>query len=350
MHLRHFLAASAASVTLACALAAPAYAQETTSAVSGQVTGDGGAPIGGAKVTVVHTPSGTTASATTGAGGNFDLRGLRVGGPYTVTVDAPGYAPQTIDNVMLTVGDTTGVPVQLTQREIVVSASAAGSRVLVNGSQSTFRSDDIANIVSARRDVRDIVRRDLLASYNPNVGGVAIAGGNIRTQRFSVDGVQMQDSFGLNYGGLPSTRGIVSIEAIEQLTVKAAPFDISEGNFQGGAVNVVLKSGTNQYHASAFGMFGGPSITGNRTRDNRRPGLPDVAVGKNTILDFTNYGGSVSGPIIKDKLFIAAAYEHLTEGGANSFGVQGFLRAERGAEPQPGSGRRRDLALWRGRL
>ena len=323
MQFRYLLAASVATISLACAMSTPVMAQETTSAISGQVTGDGDAPVADAKVTVVHVPSGTTSSVTTDAGGNFSLRGLRVGGPYTISIDAPGYALTEIDNASLTVGDTLGVPVHLTEHEIKVTGASSGSRQLVEGSQSAFNAAQIQNIVSARRDIRDIVRRDLLASYNPNVGGVSIAGGNIRTQRFSVDGVQMQDSFGLNYGGLPSSRGIVSIEMIDQVTVKAAPFDISEGNFQGGAVNVVLKSGTNQYHVSGFGIFGGPDMTGSYTRDNRVLGGGSTAVGKSTIFDFRNYGGSISGPIIKDKLFISAGYEKLTEGTANPNGVLG---------------------------
>ena len=318
--MRHHLLLGVAAV----ALIAPAAvsAQETTSAISGQVTNESGAPLAGARITVVHTPSGTTATSASDGTGTFSLRGLRVGGPYTVTVDAPGYPEQVIDNIALTVGDTLGLPITLNQKDIIVTGNRTG-RQLIEGSQSTFNAAQIQDIVSARRDVRDIIRRDPLAAFNPNVGGVTIAGGNIRTQRFSVDGVQIQDSFGLNYGGLPSTRGIVSLEAIDQLSVKAAPFDVSEGNFQGGAVNVVLKSGTNKYHLTGFGNFGGPSLTGNKTRDNRVLGSPDRAVNPTTVLDFTNYGGSISGPIVKDKLFFFGAYESLSEGAANTAGVTG---------------------------
>ncbi len=323
--MRHTLLYGVAVAALA--LPAAASAQETTSAIAGHVTDESGAPVAGAKVTVVHTPSGTTSTSSSDGTGSFSLRGLRVGGPYVVKVDASGYPEQTIDDISLTVGDTLGLPVQLRQKDIIVTAARAGSRRLTEGSESTFSAAQILDIVSARRDVRDIVRRDPLASYNANVGGVSIAGGNIRTQRFSVDGVQMQDSFGLNYGGLPSTRGIVSIEAIDQLSVKAAPFDISEGNFQGGAVNVVLKSGTNRYHLSAFGNFGGPSLTGSKTRDNRVVGGADRPVNATTVLNFTNYGGSVSGPIVKDKLFFAGSYEYLSEGAANTYGVTGSSAA-----------------------
>jgi len=324
MHFRHFLAASAASLSVAISLATPAMAQETTSAISGNVTSADGRPVTGVKVTALHAPSGSVSMTTTDSNGNFGLRGLRFGGPYTITADSDAYAPVTVKDVELSVGETFALPLQFTDRAIVVVGGATqGGRGLVLGSQTSFNAEDIENTVTSRRDIRDIIAKDPLASFNANVGGVSIAGGNIRTQRFSIDGVQVQDSFGLNYGGLPSTRGIVSIEAIGQISVKAAPFDISEGNFQGGAVNVVLKSGTNDYHGSAFGNFGGPSLTSKRTADNRNAVGLTFPVANTTVLQFKNYGGSLSGPIIKDTLFVALAYEKLTEGASNSFGLQG---------------------------
>jgi len=324
MKFKYLLAVSVATVSLASVYATPVVAQETTSSIDGQVTGESGAPIAGAKVTVTHEPSGTVTSAVSDNSGHYGMRGLRVGGPYVVTVESGDYSPAKVTDVYLNVGETYGLPLQLTSHEIIVSGTRdRAGRQLVLGSQTAFNAQDIENTVSSRRDIRDLIRKDLLSSFNANVGGVSIAGGNIRTQRFSVDGVQVQDSFGLNYGGLPSTRGIVSLEAIDQLTVKAAPFDISEGNFQGGAVNVVLKSGTNDLHGSAFGNWGGPKLTGDRTRDNINPLGVYSPVSDTVVLKFRNYGGSLSGPIIKDKLFLAVAYEHLEEGTPNPYGVQG---------------------------
>ena len=323
-------AVAASSIAIVAVHAAPAAAQDTTSAISGQITREGGAALAGATVTAVHIPTGTRQTVTTDGAGNYAMRGLPVGGPYTVTVDARGYTQQIIDNISLTIGDTLGLPVEMGSREVVVTGTRLrGPRELTTGSQTAFNADQIKDIVSVRRDIRDVMRRDLLSTYNANVGGVSIAGGNIRTQRFSVDGVQIQDSFGLNYGGLPSTRGIVSLEMVDQLSVKAAPFDVSEGNFQGGAVNVVLKSGTNQFHASAFGDWGGPSLTGRLTRDNRGVVGDVYPVSATKILDFSNYGGSVSGPIIKDKLFFFASYEQLSEGTPNPYGIAG------GSAPNP---------------
>ena len=109
--------------------------------------------------------SGTVSTATTDSGGNFSLRGLRVGGPYTVTVDGGNYAPVTVDDVFLSVGETYSLPVQLITREIVVSAGSFDrGRGVALGSQSTFNAADIQNTVSARRDIRDIISKDPLAS------------------------------------------------------------------------------------------------------------------------------------------------------------------------------------------
>ncbi len=298
------------------------HAQEITAAIAGQVHGEGGKAIANARVVAVHTPSGTRAEVRTDSGGNYGMRGLRIGGPYTVTVEASGYSPEIVDGITLTVGEAMNVPVNL-GKDIVVTATRTGGRDLVTSSQSNYRSDQIAGIVSARRDVRDIARRDLLSSFNPSTQGVSIAGAVTRTQRFSVDGVQVQDSFGLNYGGLPSSRGIISIEMIDQLSVKAAPFDISEGNFQGGAINVVLKSGTNKFHSSAFGSWGNAGLTGKSTRDNQGVVGDNYPVAATKTLDFKNYGGSLSGPIIKDRLFFSGSYEQLSEGTPNPFGIAG---------------------------
>jgi hypothetical protein len=119
-----------------------------------------------------------------------------------------------------------------------------------------------------------------------------------------VDGVQLSDDFGLNNGGLPTSRGPVPFDAIEQLSVKVAPYDIEEGDFQGGAINVVLRSGTNRFTGSAFYTFLNEDLTGDRIR-----GVP-------VALDFKSeqYGGFLSGPIIPGKLFFAVAYERLKEG------------------------------------
>jgi outer membrane receptor for ferrienterochelin and colicin len=295
--------------TLFCAAAAvvapaAAYAQETTSVIRGEVTA-GGAPVAGAEVVVTHVPSGTTSRSTTGSDGAFSAAGLRVGGPYTVTVTAPGQEGASVTDIFLTAGEPFRVPVELAApgQEIVVTGTRT-AREQSTGPITTLTREDIEGVASVARDIRDIARRDPFVTMDPtNSRTIEIAGTNGRLNRFSVDGVQMSDDFGLNNGGLPTSRGPVPFDAIEQLSVKVAPYDIAEGDFQGGAINVVLRSGTNRFSGSAFGSYTDDKLTGSRTRGQ------DV----NLEFDSKNYGGLLAGPIVPGRLFFMVAYEKLKE-------------------------------------
>ncbi len=305
MQIRYYLAAGVAALSIASMTATPAYAQETTSSVRGSVETANG-PVGGATVTVVHEPSGTTATSTTNADGSFAANGLRVGGPFTVTVDADGFQSAQVTDLYLQAGQPFRLPVTLeAAQEIVVTASSLrGALETSNGPITALGREQIDGAASVNRDIRDLARRDPLVSLDlTNSRAIEIAGNNGRLNRFSVDGVQFSDDFGLNNGGLPTSRGPVPFDAIEQFSVKVAPFDIAEGDFQGGAINVVLRSGGNKLRGGAFFTYTDDSLTGDSSR------------GRNINLNFDSkqYGGWVSGPIIKDKLFFMAAYEKTKE-------------------------------------
>ncbi len=300
----------------AICISAPALAQETTSSIRGTVTAEG-APVAGASVTITHVPSGTTATSTTDAGGNFNASGLRIGGPFSVAISADGYADTTITEISLVAGQTLRLPITLepTGADIVVTASKSGAVDLSSGPATIIGRDEIEGVASVSRDIRDVVRRDPFATIDPGQSrGVIIAGQNARLNKFSVDGLRFSDNFGLNVGGLPTARGPVPLDAIEQLSVKIAPFDISEGDFQGGAINVVLRSGTNNYTGSAFYTYSSDGLTGTKSRSST------------VNLDFKskNWGAFLAGPIIKDKLFIALSYEWLQEGTPIAIGTAGF--------------------------
>lgn len=306
MKIKYLLAASAVSLSAtAFTLPVAVHAQETTSSVRGEVSSDG-APIAGANVTVTHTPSGTVQRTTTDANGNFAANGLRVGGPFQVTVEASGYENATVDEVYLQAGQTFRMPIALqVQNEIVVTASnLQGAIESSTGPITVLNRDQLEGVASVTRDIRDIARRDPFVSMDAsNSRTIEIAGQNGRLNRFSVDGVQLSDDFGINNGGLPTSRGPVPFDAIEQLSVKVAPYDISEGDFQGGAVNLVLRSGSNHFTGSAYYTYSDDKMTGDKIK-----GAP-------VSLDFTSktYGAFLSGPIIKDKLFFALAYSKLKE-------------------------------------
>ena len=306
MQLKFFLAASAASVSLACGLATPVYAQETSSSVRGTVTSDAG-PVAGATVTVVHEPSGTTLTTTTAADGTFAANGLRVGGPFSVSVDAGGYDQTQVTELYLQAGIPSRLPITVQKsQDIVVTATSLQPKIgLSDGPTTALGRSEIDSAASVNRDIRDLARRDPLATIDLTNGRtIEIAGNNGRLNRFSVDGMTMSDDFGLNNGGLPTNRGPVPFDAIEQFSVKVAPYDIAEGDMQGGAINVVLRSGSNRLHGGGFYSYTGDGLTGSRTR----------AAKVNLNFDSNQYGGWLSGPLIKDKLFFMVAYERTKEG------------------------------------
>ena len=300
---KYGLFCAAAAVVIVAPTAA--HAQETTSSIRGDVT-SAGAPVEGAEVTITHVPSGTQSTSTTDAGGSFSAAGLRVGGPYTLVVTAPGMESREITGIFLEAGQPFRIPVELGGEEAaaIVVTGVRGARQTSNGPITALNRTDIEGVASINRDIRDLARRDPMANIDlSNSRTIEIAGQNGRLNRFSVDGVQFSDDFGLNNGGLPTSRGPVPFDAIEQFAVRVAPFDISEGDFQGGAINVVLRSGTNDFHGSAFFTHSDDSLTGSRTR------------GQDINLEFRSrqYGGLIAGPVIRDRLFFMFAYERTDE-------------------------------------
>ncbi len=336
------LASGAAVTVLTMAAASAVYAQQTTAAVGGVAVDDQNKPIAGATITVTHVPTGTKLQAVTDSSGVFSFRGLRVGGPYKVVASARNFDNQTIDDLYLNVGDDSRVKLSLAPSgsvsELVVTAtrSLTTSQLANVGSRTTMKAADIEAVVSVRRDIRDVARRDPLAnldlvsrSTGPS-GGLYIAGSSPRRNRITIDGVRSQDDFGLNTGGLSTNRGPISLEAVEQVSIQATPFDVEEGDFTGGALNLILKSGSNQFHGSVFGFFRRPSLVGSTLPawtipgNDIRNGPPAAADVK--IINFIherNYGGFISGPIWKDRLFFAASYELFTSFDLTSTGPSG---------------------------
>jgi hypothetical protein len=299
----------------ALVIPAAASAQETTSSIRGIVT-SGGAPVAGAQVVVLHVPSGSRSTATTDEGGAFNLTGLRVGGPYTVSVTSPSGNTEVTD-ISTEIGQTFDLPIDVAASgpDIVVTAqSIARAGSVSQGPATVLTTKDIANIATTNRDIRDLARRDPFARLDDTPGGgraVSFAGQNARFNKFSVDGVPITDNFGLNPDGLPSRRSPIPLDAIGQFQTKVAPYDVREGNFQGGAINIVLRSGGNDFQGTGFYSVTGDGLTGKKTKAG--PGVPTGVV---TLPKFKSedYGVELSGPIIKDRLFFMVAGERIRAG------------------------------------
>ena len=311
------------AVPFAATILAPAaaYAQETTSTIAGQVLSKG-APVSGATVVVTHEPSGTSDRTVTDTQGQFSVSGLRVGGPFNVKVVASGFEDATVTEISLSAGEPLRLPVELATaapatQEIVVTATQLGARARSTGPITALGRTQIEGVASINRDIRDLARRDPFVTLDPTNGRtVEVAGNNGRLNRFSVDGAQFSDDFGLNNGGLPTSRGPVPYDAIEQFSVKVAPYDVSEGDFQGGAINVILRSGGNRFRGTGFYSYTDESLTGDKTR------------GQKVDLKFKSkqFGGVLSGPIIKDRLFFMVGFEGTNESDPFDDGVgSGFV-------------------------
>ena len=286
----------------------------TTGAVAGAVSDSNGGPLEGARVVAVHGPSGTTYSAATRADGRFTIPGMRVGGPYRVTVTRLGYRPEAQNGVTVTLGSTTDLAFKLAQVSVqleAVTVEAPGAGVIFSsertGAATTVSTAQLASLPTISRKVEDLLR--LTPQYSgtsqPSSSGafsfVSFAGQDNRLNNMTIDGSYFNNSFGL--GGQPGDRtGVapISLDALEQIQVNIAPYDVRQGNFVGAGINMVTKSGTNTFAGSAFYNARSNSFVGTQAGPNKfNPGT----------FQYHDVGVALGGPIIKNKLFFFANYE-----------------------------------------
>ncbi len=271
------------AAVIALAIPAAAAAQETTATIRGTVTASG-VPVPGAQITIINVPTNTRTSTQSGTDGTFTQTGLQAGGPYTVEVTSP-QGNKTVTDVFTVVQQAYTLPIDLTPAaadagtgagaDIVVTASAIrGAGVTSDGPQTVLTQADIAKVASVNRDIRDIERRDPFATIDlgnqgDRGGAVSFAGVNPRFNRFTINGVTVGDSFGLNQDASPTNRGPVPFDAISQVSVSIAPYDFRQSGFQGGAIDTVLLSGTNQLHGTGFYSQNTDGLTGDQIGSNR---------------------------------------------------------------------------------
>lgn len=321
MHLRYFLAASAASLSLACALATPAAAQQITSGIEGTVTDEAGVPLAGATVTITDTRTGATRTLVTGAAGSFNASGLVVGGPYEVSVSAAGFEGQSVKDIQTSLQGNTGLSFALTSGagEIVVTAASVRAAVLAAGPGLAFSTEVLENAPSFNRDIRDVIRFDPRVSLDRDDGGsgqdrISCLGGNDRGNAFTVDGISQGDVYGLNDTGFSSRSSTpIPFAAIRETEVQFAPFDVDYGQFTGCAINAVTKSGSNRYTFGGFYEYADDGIRGNTVKGIRVAAIEPEK----------RWGVHLGGPVIKDKLFLFGAYEHSEAGQSQDEGPTG---------------------------
>ena len=284
-------------------IAMPAFSQELTSDITGVVTNSAGAPVSGANVSVTYTPTNTTITRTTSANGRFNAGGLKPGGPYDVSVQSGAYNSETASGITLVVGDTRRLNFALESiDEVVVVASRSVSLDTGYGFGTALTSEDIEQNASVNRDLKDFIRLNPLVSLDDaedNYEAISIAGAHPRTNDLRVDGVSFNDDFGLNDNGYPAQRSPISLNAIEQLSVKVAPASVEYSGFRGGVIEVITKSGTNEFSGEFFSYDRGDSLMGDESNGDEY----------SFDLEDTSEGFTFGGPILKDKAYFFVTYE-----------------------------------------
>ncbi|MEN8193421.1 MAG: carboxypeptidase-like regulatory domain-containing protein, partial [Bacteroidota bacterium] len=278
----------------------------TTGSMNGLVGDIEGNPLPGANVIALHVPTGTQYGASTRDNGQFNIPSMRVGGPYTITVSYVGFEKQTQENVMLNLGQKLRIDFTLSSETVEMGQVVVTGEEddVLNGNRTgaaTFiNPESITALPSIKRSTRDITRLDPRSDGNYSFGGKNWLYNNI-----SVDGSYFNNPFGLDDpspGGQTSAEPI-PFDAVEQVQVSIAPFDVREGGFTGAGINTVTKSGTNQYKVSLYSFFRNESLIGNKISGE------EILVPE---LMFNQSGITAGGPIIKNKLFIFLGYETVT--------------------------------------
>jgi hypothetical protein len=280
-------------------------AQVTTSSINGKVVADGEEVIG-ATVTAKHVPSGTVYNAVTNMNGRYTIQGMRVGGPYEVTISYLGFRTEEIKNVQLALGEASTFNVTMQEDSKVLGEIVVTGKQTIGGSgaSTNFSLQQIENAPTVNRNIYDIAKLSPLVNVS-KYGGISIAGTNNRYNSFQIDGVVSNDVFGLSSDGTNGSMAggnPISMDAIEQVQVVASPFDVRQSGFTGGAINAITKSGTNKFTGTAFGYYTNEDMY---SRWNQMTGKED----KLTDQAVKTYGFTVGGPIIKDKLFFFGSVE-----------------------------------------
>lgn len=285
-----------------------AFAQITVANYRGAVFDATGVPIYGVSVVLEHEPSKAKKSTTTNVEGQFAFNGLRPGGPYRLEVVGNSYKPHTRTGLILKVGRNDLVYVNLEKTETV---NVVGQRVLRASTKRVYSEDDIRNNASVSQDIKDIVK------LNPDAylegDALSIGGANNRFNSITIDGIRQDDDFGLNGNGYPTQRSPISLQATQEISVERSPFDVRYRNFLGGNVNVVTKSGTNEFEGSVMTTFSGKGLTGEKLKDQAY----EYRASEQRL------GLSLGGPIIKDKLHFFFNAEGLQADEPNTVGLAG---------------------------
>ena len=313
----------ATTMLLLSLFSAAVLAQSTTSSIRGKLLDTAGNPVANAEVVVTDQRTGSQRRVNSNNSGTFFASNLQVGGPFIISVDNVDSA--IVENISL--GDAyqltienVGAVVDSSLEEVVVTGKAVVADIS-SGPSAVFSQDILESAVAFNRDIKDVFSNDPRINLdNPGRGSAVNCGGkNPRFNSLSIDGVGQNDRFGLNSNGFASSNGQpFPFDALEQISVELAPFDVTAGGFSACAINAVTKGGTNEFHGSAVYEYSSDSFRGDSFEFRGETIDVDNS-------DFTEetIGFTLGGPIIKDKLFFFLSYEESEQPRFNAAGFNG---------------------------
>lgn len=275
-------------------------AQVTTSSITGTIREKGGQPLAGATVSALYQPAGTRYNATSGTAGQFTINNMQTGGPYQITVTYVGFDPQTYNDVFIQLGEASVINIDLVRTERAleqVVVTTTGRNNILNsrrtGAATSIGTREFQRLPTISRSLNDFTR------LTPQANGQAIGGGNSRQNFITVDGSDFNNTFGIG-GNLPANGSPISLDALDELSVNIAPYDVRQSGFVGSAINSVTRSGTNTFNGSVYTFFRNEDQRGNTVKGTDFPLQRE---------SFRQWGARVGGPIIKNKLFFFLSAE-----------------------------------------
>jgi hypothetical protein len=298
-----------ATIVLLAVLSLPLAAQGVTgAAIQGSVTTAGGAPVENAVVTVTSEASGQRYQATTRGNGRYNVENIAVGGEFTVEARGIGYEPTTRSDITLSLGQRLNLDLELQQQAVQLQelTITAQENPLINagrtGAAQTIGERAIRTLPLQGRNFTDLIATSPQATPSSSSdGAITIAGQNNRYNNIQIDGGINTDLFAIGSTGAPGGQVLskpISLEAVQEFQVLVAPFDVRQGNFAGGLVNAITKSGTNRFSGSVFSYYRNESLTGSDPLGNPA-----------TEFKQWQYGLTFGGPILRDRVHFFAAVD-----------------------------------------
>jgi hypothetical protein len=267
----------------------------------------------GVAVTAVHTPTGTSYEGLTQSDGRFSILNVRVGGPYQLTAALSGFRNEVVRDVNVRLGEATDVPVKMQLATVTetVTVSADLSPVFTgahSGTSENIGTAVIENLPTINRSLQDIARSSPYVNQLPSDDGQAamsVAGRNVRYNNVQIDGAVNNDVFAIaSEGGNTGMPGgstavqPVSFDVIQELQIVVSPYDVRQGQFSGGGINAITKSGTNQVRGSTFYVFRDESLVGTGPLNKEISTFNDK-----------QFGGTLGGPILRNQAFFLGNVE-----------------------------------------